>query len=211
MWDKDYGGPAEDWLRSLALTDDGGYLLAGDSYSTSGGDKTESNIGAVQTWIIKTDSVGNKQWDKTIFANGTVTTANAFQTKDGCYAIGSYTWAEVGWDKSQSTWDSSVDYWIVKFCDTLLTGVTELTQNVNLTVYPNPFTNDIAIAIQKQGLIDADFAITDMLGRQIYTQHETNLSSSYTKMLDLSYLPSGVYLLRIEIDGERVVKEIVKE
>jgi len=40
QWDKTYGGNNNDKLKSLLLTRDGGYLLAGDSDSGIRGDKT---------------------------------------------------------------------------------------------------------------------------------------------------------------------------
>ena len=213
QWDKGYGGSGDDKLFSLALTNDGGYLIGGDSQSQAGGDKTENNTTGMQTWIIKTDSSGNKQWDKTIFVNGNTATSSAFQTKDGCYVIGSFSGAEVGYYKSQPSWDSSSDYWIVKFCDTLINGITDITETdkVQLSIYPNPFATDIAIALQKPDLKQADFTICNTLGQTVYTQHETNLSPSYTKMLDLRYLPNGVYFVEVVVDGERITKEVVKE
>ena len=211
QWDKDYGGTGDDYVYSLILTSDGGYLVGGDSQSSLGGDKTENNIGAVEPWIIKTDSAGNKQWDKTILTNDVTDISNAFQTKDGCYVISGFTSSGIGYYKSQEAWNYSSDYWIVKFCDTLISGMTELTENVNVVVSPNPFATDIAISLQKQGLQQADFTICNMLGQTIYIQRETNLSNSYTKMLDLSYLPNGVYFVEVVVDGERVVREVVKE
>ena len=49
------------------------------------------------------------------------------------------------------------------------------------------------------------------MGQVIYRQKENNLANSYTKMLDLSYLPDGVYVIEVIIDGERTVRRIVKE
>lgn len=30
-------------------------------------------------------------------------------------------------------------------------------------------------------------------------------------MLDLSYLPTGVYFLQVKVDGERMVKQLLKQ
>ena len=45
MWDKTFGGSADDNLYDLVITPDGGYLLGGTSTSGIGGDKTEANRG----------------------------------------------------------------------------------------------------------------------------------------------------------------------
>ena len=55
------------------------------------------------------------------------------------------------------------------------------------------------------------FTITNPIGQIIYTQQENNLRPTYTKMLDLSYLANGVYFVAVIVDGERVVREVVKE
>ena len=59
-WDKAFGVY---WFRSVRQTVDGGYIVAGSSYS-SAADKTEG-------YLMKTDSSGNKLWEK-IFNSGTV-------------------------------------------------------------------------------------------------------------------------------------------
>ena len=217
IWDKDYGGNGSDWLYSLASTIDGGYLLGGYSNSDLSGDKTENCLGIGETWMVKIDSVGNKQWDKTALTTGNdIYSGWAYPTTDGCYVMANYTYAGVGGDKTQPSWaisagDSSDDYWIVKFCDTLITSVGNLTIDLQLNVYPNPFTTDLAITLQRDNLKQANFTLTNVLGPIIYTQHETNLSPTYTKMLDLSYLPNGVYFLEVVVDGERMVREVVKQ
>ena len=220
QWDKGFDGTGGGGTEPLTVfqTADGGYLLSGITDRDSGADKSESNFEFAtnnplnQGWIVKIDSLGNKQWDKTIFLYGN-SGAYAIQTRDGCYAIANTTDAQIGGYKTQSPWDSTNDYWIVKFCDTLINSVTDITERdkVQLSIYPNPFATDIAIAIQKENLRAATFTITNPLGQIIYTQQETNLSPAYTKMLDLRYLPNGVYFVSVVVDGERVVREVVKE
>jgi len=116
QWDKDFGGTEFERLGNVSHTSNEGYLIAGTSYSPMSGDKTENNLGQGQTWIIKTDLLGNKQWDKTIFTNGNDETGLAIQTKDGCYAIANVTDGGIGGDKTQASW-GDYDYWIIKFCD----------------------------------------------------------------------------------------------
>src|SRR5438034_11535655 len=67
MWDKRFGGTACDYLHSIRQTSDGGFILGGHSFSGISGDKTQLVWGGANDedyWIIKTDSLGNKQWDK---------------------------------------------------------------------------------------------------------------------------------------------------
>jgi hypothetical protein len=118
----------------------------------------------------------------------------------------------VGGYKTQAAWDSSADYWVIKFCMEPFTGINaQASGGALLQVYPNPFTSDISISLQKQNLHAASFTITNAVGQTIYQRQETNLSSNYTKMLDLSYLPNGLYFIAVEVDGERTVRQVVKQ
>ncbi|WP_410960330.1 hypothetical protein, partial [Salmonella sp. SAL4431] len=81
---------------------DNGYLIAGTSLSNISGTKTEANYpgSGSQSWVIKTDSLGNYQWDKTALAGGWCDEGYAVQTSDGCYVIANSTFADAGGDKT---------------------------------------------------------------------------------------------------------------
>ncbi|MBK6640832.1 MAG: hypothetical protein IPG39_06100 [Bacteroidetes bacterium] len=70
QWQNTIGGVGEDYFYSIVQTSDGGYILAGSSNSNISGDKTENNIGSLDYWIVKTNSVGDIQWQNTIGGSG---------------------------------------------------------------------------------------------------------------------------------------------
>ena len=118
IWDKDLGGTDnEDEFNTIVTLPDGGYLLAGNSYSQAGGNKTENFLGPEQTWVIKTDSAGQVVWDKTVLLSDHIETGLAVRSADGCFAFANYTLSSPVGHKTQPSW-GSVDYWMVKFCDT---------------------------------------------------------------------------------------------
>jgi hypothetical protein len=63
QWDKRYGGSGLDYLRALVPAPDGGYLLAGTSYSGQGFDRSKPTRGGSDYWVVKLDANGNKLWD----------------------------------------------------------------------------------------------------------------------------------------------------
>jgi len=125
-WDKDFGGTDGDEFFSVSQTLDEGYLISGTSYSPVSGDKTESNIGQEQMWILKTDSLGKKLWDKTILTTGHDEQGLAIQTREGCYVFANFTDAGFGAHKTQPSQGFN-DYWFIKFCERLQANFTSPT------------------------------------------------------------------------------------
>ncbi|MEP7168760.1 MAG: T9SS type A sorting domain-containing protein [Bacteroidota bacterium] len=226
QWDRDFGGTLdEDEFENITQTTDGGYLIAGSSYSPISGNKTENNLGEEQTWIVKTDSLGIIQWDKTIFTTGHDELGRAIQLNNGCYAVANSTYGGIGGYKTQPNWDTASfpyttpDYWIIKFCDTTFTTslTPALSKGEEVAIAPNPFTNDITVTIQNHpepsGIKHATFTVKNILGQIVFTFSQVpNFGKGfYGQTLNLSFLSKGIYLLEATIDNERIVKKIVKE
>lgn len=115
LWDKCYGGPGADYLWAMTLTKDGGALLGGYSDSGIGGDKSEPNRGIFEDyWVVKIDSVGNKQWDKTFGGSIQDFCEDVIQTADGGYLLGGIARSDSSGDKSEDNWGTGSDVWVVK-------------------------------------------------------------------------------------------------
>ena len=56
-WQKVYGGSGADAVRSIQQTSDGGYIVAGYTFSFGAGDEN--------VWVIKLDNYGDMSWQKT--------------------------------------------------------------------------------------------------------------------------------------------------
>lgn len=78
IWNKTFGGQNVDCGRSVIETTDKGFAFAGYSQPSYGND---------DFWLVKTDSDGNKQWEKT-FGGPAIDRAYSFvQTEDEGYLI----------------------------------------------------------------------------------------------------------------------------
>ncbi|MBL0259372.1 MAG: T9SS type A sorting domain-containing protein [Bacteroidetes bacterium] len=113
QWDKDFGGSMDDELHSVQQTMDGGYLLGGNSRSGISGDKTQAHWGVGDFWIIKTNSLGVKQWDRVYGGTGYERLVSAKETTDGGYFISGQSGSPVSGDKTQPV-QGMIDYWTVK-------------------------------------------------------------------------------------------------
>lgn len=60
-WENNYGGTEHDYAEAVQPASDGGYVVAGYSYS-SDGDLSDNN-GESDYWLIKLDSEGNLEWE----------------------------------------------------------------------------------------------------------------------------------------------------
>ena len=62
IWQRAYGGSGDDRAQAIQQTSDGGYIVAG--YTNSFG------LGNYDVWILKLDSAGAIQWQKTLGGSG---------------------------------------------------------------------------------------------------------------------------------------------
>jgi ELWxxDGT repeat protein len=113
QWDRTFGGTNEDELNAVLQTPDGGYLLAGTSYSGKGGDKSEPGWGNSDFWVVKISPTGTKQWDRTFGGTSWDNLQEVLPTPDGGYLLAGTSYSEAGGDKTGTNQGIS-DYWVVK-------------------------------------------------------------------------------------------------
>ncbi len=113
QWQNTIGGNDADILVSMQQTSDGGFILGGYSRSNISGDKIENCIGQFDYWIVKTDALGNIQWQNTIGGNQYDQLTSIEQTNDGGYILGGQSYSDISGDKSENS-NGVWDYWIVK-------------------------------------------------------------------------------------------------
>ncbi|MFI5220095.1 MAG: T9SS type A sorting domain-containing protein [Bacteroidia bacterium] len=63
-WDRRFGGSSNDRPAHIINTIDNGFILCGNTSSPQDGDVSEPPRGSADWWVIKMDSLGNKQWDR---------------------------------------------------------------------------------------------------------------------------------------------------
>lgn len=120
IWDRCYGGNKWDTIKSFYLTSDLGVIMAGQSDSDVSGDKSEPNANQgsltfIDYWIVKIDSNGVKQWDKTYGGLESDYCRVVKQTLDGGYIVGGDSWSGVSGNKTLPLkGQGAPDFWILK-------------------------------------------------------------------------------------------------
>jgi len=83
QWQKTFGGKADDEANSIQQTTDGGYIVAGWTGSFGSG---ESDV-----YILKLNSKGEVEWQKTFGGEGVDGAVSIQQTTDGGYIVAGWT------------------------------------------------------------------------------------------------------------------------
>lgn len=112
-WERTFGGSSYEGGNAIIPTSDGGYMVAGFTFS-SDGDVSEFH-GVVDYWILKINSNGDLLWEKTLGGSDGEVAYDIMETSDGNFVVAGKT----------SSLDGDVlgfhipyyygdDYWIVK-------------------------------------------------------------------------------------------------
>ncbi|SFN42404.1 Por secretion system C-terminal sorting domain-containing protein [Chryseobacterium oleae] len=82
VWEKYFGGNNHDYLSSSIATQEGGFLLAGTSYSGKGLDKKEDSKGGSDIWLIRLNEFGDELWQKTLGSTSDEEVRSVIQSTD---------------------------------------------------------------------------------------------------------------------------------
>jgi hypothetical protein len=92
VWEKYFSGQNHDYLSATVTTQDGGFFLAGTSYSGKGLDKKEESKGGSDIWLIRINEFGDELWQKTLGSSSDEEARAVIQTTDlGFFVAGNVT------------------------------------------------------------------------------------------------------------------------
>ena len=189
QWKKSFGGSYLDKLTSVLETNNGEYLILGN---TSSNDGDITNLKGYQDfWLLNLATNGNLNWQKTYGGTAFDEAYDIQPTNDGSYILCG--------NSGSSDLDVTINpnnpflpnAWIVKF-NSLSTDIKKNQQNKNLSIYPNPAT-DILLINTSTSLVNESYAITNTLGQTVLNGKLENEHSS----IDIQTLQSGIYFLQI--------------
>ncbi|MGE8553347.1 MAG: T9SS type A sorting domain-containing protein [Chryseobacterium jejuense] len=106
-WEKYFSGNNHDYLSGAVTTQDGGFLLAGTSYSGKGFDKKDDSKGGSDIWLIRINEFGDELWQKTLGTSSDEEARAVIQSTDlGFFVAGNV--------QSSSNGYGSKDVWITR-------------------------------------------------------------------------------------------------
>lgn len=124
-WQRSFGGDGTDWLQSVALTSDGGFILGGTTTSNQGGIKQAGSRGQEDIWVIKLNAKGDLQWEKTMGGSGRDELKQIITVNGGGYLVGGSTNSRPvlkelhpkGAGEKFSESYGNLDYWLIRLDD----------------------------------------------------------------------------------------------
>ncbi|MBS1948610.1 MAG: T9SS type A sorting domain-containing protein [Bacteroidetes bacterium] len=205
IFDRTIGGNGDEFEAIAELTDDGGFILGGNSSSNISGEKTENSRGSFDYWILKFNKNGSISWDKTIGGNGDDNLRSIRQIKKGSYMLGGYSWSNANGDKTEDSYGGN-DYWVVNLIDKsqcsdftatpeakLLFSSADENISTVFKAYPNPARDQVMIRTNGKATV----ALTDYSGRVLVSSVIVNNGSINTSGLNM-----GLYFIKNLTTGE---------
>ncbi|WP_068944514.1 T9SS type A sorting domain-containing protein [Chryseobacterium timonianum] len=108
-WEKYFSGNNHDYLSATVSTQDGGFLVAGTSYSDKGLDKKDDSKGGSDMWLIRINEFGDELWQKTLGTNSDEEAKAVIQTTDlGFFIAGNVQNSSKGYG-SKDVWITRLD------------------------------------------------------------------------------------------------------
>ena len=194
QWQKSLGGSLNDGARNIQQTPDGGYVIAGHSNSNDG--DVTGNHGETDYWVVKLNTTGELQWQKSLGGSSGEAAYSIKWTSDGGYIIAGLSGSTDG-DISGN--QGSEDCWIVKLEPDPL-SLNEFDSQIN--IFPNPVSSVLNISANEP---IKSVSVYNQLGQEV-------MASSHfesTLQLDMSGLPSSLYFVEITTDKSRESFKII--
>jgi hypothetical protein len=199
QWSRSFGdsgsGSKNDIGNSIFQTNDGGYIIVGESMYGFG-------IGLKNIYLIKTDSLGNSGCNQGYPATATSIFSPLFMSPPTLTSSGGTISFPV----------TMVNSGGIPTTNCLSTEVVENTSDVYIALYPNPFSTTITFEFYLDEIKNASISIVDMIGNVVKNVQASALQPENNKItIDLSKLSSGIYFCQFRYGGKIQTIKLVKK
>ncbi len=109
LWERNYGGSSADQATAFKQTPNGGFIIAGHSFSSDS--NVSNNYGNWDYWVLKTKADGTIEWENNLGGTRADIPTAIIRSADGNYVVGGLVQSR---DKDVSTGFLGEDYWLAK-------------------------------------------------------------------------------------------------
>jgi hypothetical protein len=196
-WAQAYGSIWQDAILSARTTDDGGYILAGESYAHN------NVLDSVKAYIVKTDSLGNADCNSVSWTPVVNNQPMIVTVLDTTYFTSVFQKNSIPWVPVDRTFHKR------DLCNGI-TGV-DLALGDKITIYPNPFVDKIHLQMSGLGNHHVKTSIRNLFGQIIFSYEEICNSENYIRTIDLSHVSAGIYMVELNVEGSFSTFKLMKQ
>ena len=196
LWQKCYGGSADETPTFIQCLSDGNFILGGHTYSNDGDVKNNHSFsGYADMWLIKISPFGNLIWSHCFGGTDNETMHEAIELSGNRLLLigGSYTSNNTGDVQCNHHGPGSDDMWLVMVYDSTMVGINEQ-RNLSdiLAVYPNPANDYVKFScIAKDNIFGIRIRLANQIGQVI---KELTIPAMINEVKwDTSIIPAGIY------------------
>jgi hypothetical protein len=214
VWAKSFGGKNPDIGYSIAIDIAGNVYTTGifsDTVDFDPGPGVANLIAEVggNAFIQKLDENGNFLWAKSFGGDGgSGGQSITVDATNNVYTIGSFNKTvdfDPGTESKNITSIGDNDIFVHKMKQTA-TGVADMGNGIDISLYPNPSNGFIHIALN-DAVGEAAITITDLQGKII---HSEQMSAATKSSIDIQ-APNGVYFVHIKTTNGQSIMKFIKE
>jgi hypothetical protein len=195
LWTRTYGGTGKDIGFSVQQTLDGGYIIAGETWSFGAGED--------DFYLIKTNSNGETLWTKTYGGLGKDSAFSVQQTSDQGYIL-------TGTTRCFGPGNASV--WLIKTAPDICIEETEPSRkdNFNSWIEPNPFFDKTSIKYNLSNSSNVQIMIYNLTGKEIRTLVKDKQNAGKNAVTwdgkdnSNKKVPNGIYFARL-LAGDKCI------
>ncbi len=192
-WQKSFGGSSTDAALSVKQTFDGGFIIAGNNDSSTISD----NHGGNDYFIVKLDSLGALQWQKTLGGPGEEFALCIRQTADSGYVVAGSSDFDGGDVNGNHNHE---DFWIVKLSNRQVNSAIPV-KNISSTFtnFPNPFSDKTILVLPDATKGKSFLLLYNLLGEELRRIAIPEKSNKI--VINREGLTSGVIVYRLICEG----------
>jgi len=191
IWEKTYGGTANDYgYKCIATTDNGAVITGKTASFGAGGD---------DVYLVNINLNGDSIWTRKYGGTGDDRTISIKNTSDGGFIACGYT----------SSFGANSDVYLIKTRSDGVAGIENVElSGIMVTLYPNPCTDLLNISFKTT--VESEFLI-ELINLQGQIIHKTMERQNIDNLvsINVSSLVKGLYLLQISSNDKITTQEIV--
>ncbi|OFX17221.1 MAG: hypothetical protein A2033_00945 [Bacteroidetes bacterium GWA2_31_9] len=207
IWQKVLGGSKNDAGMKIERTNDNKFVIVG--YTNSNDGDISGYIGNNPMYdymIIKVDSNGVVEWEKTLGGSSDEQAVNTSEVINNKFVV-------AGWTKSNDINVSGnhglEDFWVVKFIDNITSSNSTFSINNEFKIYPNPASNEVFIELENVTSTSSatrKYKVFGIDGKKVL---EGKLETPKTR-ISTKDLESGIYFIEVNLGNETLINKFVK-